>query len=197
MYEEWDCLQPARGDDAESILKSCLQQKLASLTTPFTVPIAQWALWRNRKSCFFFCFLLNPPGQFKACGYFFPLGESLCEDFLFLTVHSVKLFFFYCLLLENVGAEHKAFFAGQWMNSWPKHLTFECSFSKHCSSGGKSKLARLYRLSSCVLSAGIGIFSHLPGLSSVQMNLLSLFCIYQINILLKTGRWHHIYVCII
>lgn len=153
----------------------------------------------QQKELLFFCFLLNPPGQFKACGYFFPLGESLCEDFLFLTVHSVKLFFFYCLLLENVGAEHKAFFAGQWMNSWAKHLTFECCFSKHCSSGGKSKLARLYRLSSCVPSAGIGIFSHLPGLSSVQMNLLSLFCrqIHQINILLKTGRWHHIYVRII
>jgi len=32
--------------------------------------------------------------------------------------------FFSCLLLENVGAEHKAFIAGRWMNSWPKHLTF-------------------------------------------------------------------------
>lgn len=158
------------------------------------------SLTQQKELLFFFRFLLNPPGQFKPCGYFFPLGESLCEDFLFLTVHSVKPFFFiYCLLLENVGAEHKAFFAGQWMNSWPEHLTFECSFRKRCPSGGKSEWARLYHLSPCELTTGVGIFSGLSCLSSVQMNLPSLFCrqINQINILLKIARSHPSYAYII
>lgn len=109
------------------------------------------------------------------------------------------IFFIYCLLLENVGAEHKAFFAGQWMNSWPKHLTFECSFRKRCPSGGKSEWARLYHLSPCELTTGVGIFSGLSCLSSVQMNLPSLFCrqIDQINILLKIVRSHPSYAYII
>lgn len=118
---------------------------------------------------------------------FLPPQGKLMWGFSFLTVHSAKPVFS-CLLLENVGAEHDAFTAGQWMNSWWKHVTFESSFSKHCSFRGKSKLIRFYLVSPCVPATGIGIFSSLQWLSSAQMNLPPFFCrqMHRTNILLRT-----------